>query len=48
MSQAKKYCYIFSENKTEGDKSMKLLIGGKGTNILAKIKTILFISTCKK
>jgi pyruvate,orthophosphate dikinase len=33
MSEKKKYLYLFSASKTEGDASMKNLLGGKGANL---------------
>ena len=33
MSDLTKYLYIFSASKTEGDASMKNLLGGKGANL---------------
>lgn len=33
MSNQPKYLYLFTASKTEGDASMKNLLGGKGANL---------------
>jgi hypothetical protein len=33
MTQTPKYVYVFGASKTEGDASMKNLLGGKGANL---------------
>ena len=33
MAKAKKYVYHFGKNKTDGNGTMKALLGGKGANL---------------
>ncbi|HBU59949.1 MAG TPA: hypothetical protein DEB48_08935, partial [Verrucomicrobiales bacterium] len=39
MAKAKKYVYHFSKSKTDGNGTMKALLGGKGAN-LAEMSSI--------